>query len=204
MIDIRPADIAAERRTHDGRRFVLFTSTDLPLEWAIPWYGCMFDTGDDGLGILVGLDPKPGAGVWAAGDLLAIAVARAAAEQPRRATPLAMLAVGHLNLAASYEAERAGVAGGSRVGYQPGPEPSPYPWTVAMLGGSLLPLCSDPASREPGVTQEQLLIALDQLFTDACAGQRHDARLRACRKHVAEALSAELRRAHRIRDGFEG
>ena len=192
MIDIRPEDVVVERRTHDGR-FVIFTNTDLPHRSPIPWWGVTFDTGEDGHGILVRLDETYGPAGWTAFDLLEVATSHMQAEQRRQPRAVTAEAWGHLCLAAAFDLERTGSSGACDVTYEVGAD-GPYPWTVAGLWGSMLPLCPDPAGRAPGVTVEAILVVLDQLFRDAAAWRPRDTRIRNARQHVGRALAAETQR----------
>ena len=85
------------------------------------------------------------------------------------------------------------------MSFGPGGEASPYAWTVARCGGHALALCPDPEGKGEGVTPEQVLIILDQLLGDAVRTMGTDRRLWACRRHVASALAAEVRRVEEAR-----
>ncbi len=198
MIDIRDEDIVLRRDGRDGR-FVLFTKTDLPPKHPLPWFGVVLDTGDDGHGILVGLDPDPAVDAWAACDLLHVAVERARAEVDRRLGPLASEVRRQLELALAAEHRRLGHSPNGRVKLAPGPAPSPYPWTVAVRAGHELPLCPDPEAREAGITPEQLLIVLDQLFADAAATRTQRPYLNRARAAVQAAMAADAKLVARLR-----
>lgn len=160
MIDIRDEDIVRRREASDGR-FVLFTRTDLPERMALPWYGVVLDTGGDGLGILVTLDPVGDA--WSAGDLLDVAQSRALERLRHRPDEAGVEVVRSLAEAGTL----LGRYTERRVRFEPGPVASPYPWTEAFLGEHRLPLCPGADDRDEGVTLEQLVGVLDQVFADA-------------------------------------
>ncbi len=199
MIDIALADIAAERHTSDGR-FVLFTKTDLPAGSALPWWGVTFDTGSDGHGILVRLDARTRVGGWTALNLLSVARARSIAEASHGGGMVTGRIASDISTASSIEARRSGqISLSGSVRFASDGRPSPYGWTAARLGGSVLPLCPDPEGIEEGVTLEQLLIVLDQLYTDAAARLPRDRALGLARHPVVAALAAEVRRVTWLR-----
>ena len=189
MIDINEADVVITRRTSTGRT-VLFTSTDVQPGWPLRWWGVIADTGGDGFGLLVRRDEGAAPEGWTARQLLAVARARMAAENRRHSSPATAAAIAHLDLAGAGRR----VARDDPVTFEPGGEPSPYPWTVARCGEFHLPLCPDPEGLEEGITPEQLLIILDQLLHDATGAFPHARELWARRRHVAAALAAEVRR----------
>jgi len=199
MIDIRADDIVAERNTNDGR-FVLFTRTDLPPRYPLPFLGVSLDTGGDCHGIIVRLVEADGAEGWTALDLLLTVQARAKAEAKRRATKPTIAMLYHLAQAVRSERLRRpsrDVSGAPN--FRPGNAASSYPWTVAEMRERTLPLCPDPESREGGVTPEQLLIVLDQLYADVAAAQRSNPFVRNARLHVGNALTCEQQRLVELR-----
>jgi hypothetical protein len=195
MIDVNESDIVIARRTSRGRT-VLFTSTDVLPDWPIRWWGVIADTGGDGFGLLVRLHTSAAPEGWTARQLLAVAQARMAAENQRRPSAASVAAIAHLDLASTrcrHSARR--LARDDPVAFELGGEPSPYPWTVARCGEFHLPLCPDAAGLEEGITPEQLLIILDQLLHDATRAFPQARDVWACRRHIATALAAEVRRA---------
>lgn len=199
MIDVNEADIVATRRTSGGR-FLLFTSTDVQPGWPVRWWGAVADTGGDGLGLLVRVDELAAPEGWTARQLLMVALERMGAECERSASGACCAAFAHLELALSLcrgRGERE--ARDDPVSFEPGGDASPYAWTVARCGGHALALCPDPEGKGEGVTPEQLLIILDQLLGDAVKAMVADRQLWACRRHVASALAAEVRRAEEAR-----
>ncbi|MGC2855905.1 hypothetical protein ACM64Y_10560 [Novispirillum sp. DQ9] len=182
MIAIPEEDIVARRRTADGR-FVLFTRTDLPAGWALPWYGVQMDTGGDAVGLLVGLEPATG--VWSLQDLLLVAHARALAERDHHHGAGIRTAASRLSYAA-----RAGSGHRTRVRFLPGPLPSAFPWTIAALGEHCLPFCADARAPEDGVTLAQGLVVLDQLLADAVLPAHRQPLFRLLHADVRAALAA--------------
>lgn len=182
MIDIPEEDIVARRHTADGR-FVLFTRTDKPAGWPLPWYGVQMDTGGDALGLLVGLEPA--AGAWSLQDLLLIAHARALAERDHHDGAAIGTAAGRLSYAA-----RSASGHRTRVRFLPGPLPSAYPWTVAALGDHGLPFSADARAPEDGVTLAQVLVVLDQLLADAAVPAHRQPLFRLLHADVRAALAA--------------
>ena len=79
MIDVDERDIVAARRTAD-RRFLLFTATDVRPDWPLRWWVVVVDTGGDGVGLPVRLDPAAAPDGWTARQLFRVALARAQAE----------------------------------------------------------------------------------------------------------------------------
>ena len=199
MIDINPDDILLERRSSAGR-FVLFTTTDRLMTCQLPFWGVMLDIGGDGHGILVRLDETDAFEGWTALDLLLVALARAQVEQRRWPNRTVVDQVQQLNQAIRAERRRLGEAAAGRgPSFRSGSAPSSYPWTVAEKSDRTLPLCSDPQGLEEGIAPEQLLIVIDQMLTDATTIDANDACLRACQRHVANALAAEVRRLADLR-----
>jgi hypothetical protein len=199
MIDVSDEDIVLERRTGDGR-FVLFTRTDLPTPWTLPWRSVVASTGGGGHGFMVRLDDRHGGDGWSAADLLEVAVARAMAEQWRRPGPLADDALRHLAAIRDGDASRLGRERGEwRVTFRPGPAPSPFEWCIARIGPFELPLCPDPEGREEGLTLEQIAIVLHELFVDATLALPRERWLGGARRHAAAALAAETRRLAVVR-----
>jgi len=198
MIHINDDDIVLRRDTSDGR-FLLFTSTDLPAGCALPWSGVMIDTGGDGHGLSVRLDPDPTGEAWSAGILLHAAVARAKAEEERRLAPLAVEIGHHLHLALGAERRRLGGTSTGGVSLGAGPPNSVYPWTVAIHGRHHLPFCGDAEGRKDGVAMEQLLMVLEQIFTDAKVPIQHQRWVVIARDHLVAAIAAERRRVQHLR-----
>ena len=194
MIDVSDSDIVLTRHTGDGR-FVLFTSTDVRPGWPLRWWGAVADTGGDGFGLLVRIDRNAAPDGWTARQLLAVAHARMSAEVGRLPSAVTLAAVASLDRAtASLAGMFAPPAADDPVTFEPSDVASPYAWTVARRGEFRLPLCPDPESRGEGIAPEQLLIVLDQLLHDAANARPHERALWTCRRHVAAALAAEVRR----------
>jgi hypothetical protein len=189
MIDVNESFIVITRRTSTGRT-VLFTSTDVLPGWPIRWWGAIADTGGDGFGLLVRRDEGAAPEGWTARQLLAVARARMVAANRRRSSPATAAAITRLDLAGAG----CRIARDDPVTFEPAGVASPYPWTIARCGEFHLPLCPDPEGLEEGITPEQLLIVLDQLLHDATGTFPHARDVWACRRHVAAALAAEVRR----------
>lgn len=196
MIHIDDSDVVARLATDDGR-FVLFTRTDLPGKHPLPWTGAMFDTGGDGFGVSVRLLQEDVS--WSPCDLLRVVLARTQAEEQRRLGPLVVDAQHHLGLALAAEYRRLGSEPADTLRFSPGPLPSPYPWTVVWRGSHCLPLCPDPASRDEGITPEQVLMVLIQAFSDAVVPVAQRQELTIARDHAQRALESERRRVQRLR-----
>lgn len=192
MLDISAADITGIRYAFG--RYVLFTSTDVQPDWPLPWWGVIADTGGDGFGLLVRLNADTAPAGWTARQLLTVAKARMAEENRRCPTEATHAALVHLDYAAA--ALRRPARQDDPVTFEPGREPSPYAWTVARYGEFHLPFCPDSEGLEEGITSEQLLIILDQLMLAAttCRVRSLVRDYWVCRRHVAAALAAEVRR----------
>ena len=199
MIDIDDKDIAARLETADGR-FILLTRTDLPERYQLPWWGVTFDTGGDGFGILLALDAANGIDAWTGLELLAVLAARASAELDRRLAPHAADLSEAMRRAITIERRRLGRAAGELSPVlAAGGIASPYPWTEARRGEHILPLCPDPESRGPGITPEQLILALAILYADSAKAIARDSDLPAIRDLLGEALKAEHGRLRIVR-----
>lgn len=192
MIDISPEHIVRELRSSSGR-FLLLTNIDLPAGHPLPWSGATLDTGSDAFGLVVRLDGGPTTEGWTAADLLFIAHARAKAEEARRLGPLAVDAGRHLALALAACKSRQH-ARRPLPALLPGPLPSAYPWTEAVKGGHVLPLCPDPAGTEEGITPELLLMLVVELLADGMAAFPADRHLATALAHTRSALAFEVRR----------
>jgi hypothetical protein len=200
MIDIRKEDVILTRTATDGR-FVIFTRTDVRPEWTLPWWCAMADTGSDGYGFLTRIDEAAAPAGWLARDLLQIIRARCALESRRRPHLATSEALRALDTALSCRWERGATPGktGATLAYAPGGVPSPYAWTSARFGEFDLRLCPDPESREEGITPEQLLIVLDQLFKDASNALPYSRPLMQARGCVRAALISETKRLAAVR-----
>jgi hypothetical protein len=201
MIPLREGDVVLERRTADGRRFVLFTSTDVQPGWPLPWWGVTVDTGGDGHGLLVRLDEVSAPAGWTARQLLLVVRRRLADEAERQPAAATLAAVAAIDRVAARRWERGAPepCAGHGVGFRAGADDTPYPWMVATCDAFDLPLCPDPACLGEGVTPEQLLIVVDQLLRDAAKALPHVRALWAGRRDVSAALNAEVRRLATIR-----
>jgi hypothetical protein len=199
MIDLSDSDLVHRLETTDGR-FLLFHRVDLKPESALPWSGVVVDVGGDGFGIAVSLDPDPSGEAWSGLDLLTVALARAEAEQTRRLGPLVADVADHLVRAVACERQRQDGQETAAIDFVPGILPSPYPWGEVWRGPHVLPFCPDPEGRNEGITPEQLLLVLRQIYADATVppGQQ---RLRGrIVDHLGRALEAERRRVARVRE----
>ena len=156
-------------------------------------------------GLLVRLDTDAAPAGWTARQLLAVARQRIAVEAARLPMAITLAAVASLDQAAAILAGMAGYsAPEDPATFAPGDgERSPYAWTVARCGEFHLPLCPDPESLGEGIAPEQLLIVLDQLLHDAANARPHERALWSCRRHVAAALAAEVRRVGAVRGASE-
>jgi hypothetical protein len=199
MIDLADDMIVHRVDTGDGR-FLLFHRVDLKPFAKLPFSGIVLDTGGDGLGIALSLDPDPSGEAWSALDLLTIALARAEAEQHRRLGPLVADVADHLVRAVACERQRQDGQASAAIDFVPGILPSPYPWADAWRGPHVLPFCPDPESRQEGITPEQVLMAIRQIFADATVppGQQR-LRVRIV-DHLGHALDGERRRVARVRE----
>lgn len=222
MIDIRPGDVAAQRTASNGR-FVIFTTTDVRPGWPLAWWGVVLDTGGDGFGMLVRLDATAAPAGWTARQLIEVALARAVEEAVLTANPttisageesavpvapavrglsvspaaLAASAAVVVSLSAAARAARRGEGGETAapiVAFHSDGRPSEYSWAVASSDGFDLALCPDREGRAEGVGVEQLLIVLDQLLSDATRALPHAPWVWIARRHIAAALTAEMRR----------
>ncbi|AVM72540.1 hypothetical protein [Magnetospirillum gryphiswaldense] len=197
MIDVSDDDVVARRDTLDGR-FLLFTKTDRPDTHPLPWTGIMVDTGGDGFGLSLALNPTTRPDPWWAITLLSVAQARAQQEDARRMGPLIQDQLSHLGRALAHERSRVG-QDAQPITFTAGHEPSPYAWTEVHRIPHRLPLSPDPLGKEDGITQEQLLLILDQTFADAKAPLHQRRLVTLIRDHVRTALDTERRRLQRLR-----
>ena len=200
MIDIRNEDVILTRTAADGR-FVLFTKTDVQPEWTLPWWCAVADTGADAFGVLARIDTGAAPEGWLARDLLLVVRNRCQLESNRRPTLHASETVRALDAALSCRWERstAPASTGGSLTFTPRSVPSPYPWTAARCGEFSLPLCPDPACREEGITPEQLLIVIDQIFKDASNAMPRSVPLMRARGCVRAALITETKRLAAVR-----
>jgi hypothetical protein len=197
MINVSDDDVVARRDTLDGR-FLLFTKTDRPDTHPLPWTGVMVDTGGDGFGLALSLNPDSRSDPWWAITLLSVAQARAQQEEARRMGPLIHDQLFHLGRALAHERSRVG-QDDQPITFTAGHEPSPYAWTEVHRIPHCLPLSPDALGKEDGTTQEQLLLILDQTFTDAEAPLHQRRLVRLIRDHVRTALDTERRRLQHLR-----
>jgi len=199
MIDLDDRDILLTRRD-SGVRFVIFTTTDVQPSWPVPWWVAVLDVGGDGIGVPVRLDHTAAPDGWTALQLIEVAMARAEAEVAADGARdmcdmCGMRAVASLmiHLAAALRAARQspiGPASDEPVSFEAGSESSQFGWTVARCGEHALPFCPDAGGGGVGVTLEQVLIVLDQLFQDGTVGRSLEAWLWRAKRHVALALAA--------------
>ena len=198
MINFDENSIVAVRRTVDEERFVLFTNTDLRPYWEQKFWTVVLDTGGDGFGLPVryGTVCTAPSG-WTLRQLICVAQARMALEHERapEAGALAVLEA----LGRAVKQMPGGEPLGSGVDFEPGGQESPYRWTLARAGDLCLRLCPDPASREEGVTPEQLLIVVNEALRDWSNRAPHIRRLWECRNAIRDALGAEILRVHLVR-----
>lgn len=161
MIDINPVDVVAECRDATNR-FVIFTRTDRPVNFPLPWFGVCLDTGGDGQGILVRPTIRdPGDG-WTAIELLYIAQRRSVAEHEAGANCSDCMR--SLDFAARFHDRN--TPSGDALRFRHGPEHSPFPWTIVSCRGHELSFSADPSGQGEGVTLEQLLIVIERLHQD--------------------------------------
>ena len=193
MINIEEEDIVAVRRTSDDERFALFSNADVLPFWEQKFWTVVLDTGGDGFGLPVryGTVCTAPSG-WTLRLLICVAQARMALEHARAPEAGALAVLDALDRAAGHMVERAALGGG--VDFCAGAPASPYAWTVALYGDLQLELCPDPASREEGVTPEQVLIVVDEALRDWSNRAPHIRRLWECRNAIRDALAAEIRR----------
>ena len=196
MIDLDDRDILLTRRDAAGR-FVIFTITDVQPSWPVPWWVVVLDTGGDGIGVPVRIDRTAAPDGWTALQLIEVAIARAEAEvaagRARNMCDMRAVAALMIHLAAALRAARQSpVSAGAAepVGFEAGSDSSRFGWTVARCGGHALPFCPDAGGVGEGVTLEQVLIVLDQLFQDGVVGRSLEAWLWRAKRHVALALAA--------------
>jgi len=196
MIDLDDRDVLLTRRDAAGR-FVIFTTTDVQPSWPVPWWVAVLDTGSDGIGVPVRLDHTAAPDGWTALQLIEVAMARAEAEVAGGSAcdmrGMRAVAALMIHLAAALRAARQSpVSEGAAepVGFETGSEPSRFGWTVARSGEHALPFCPEAGGVGVGVTLEQVLIVLDQLFQDGVIGRSLEAWLWRAKRHVALALAA--------------
>jgi hypothetical protein len=193
VIDFDEKDIVSVRRTGDGERFALFLNTDVQPFWGQRFWTAVLDTGGDGLGLQVrygSVCTAPSG--WKMRQLICVAQARLALEHARAPEGGALAVLEALGQAVRQMQE--GEPLGNGVSFEPSGQASPYRWTLARCGDLSLPLCPDPASREEGITPEQVLIVVDEALRDWAERAPHVRRLWACRNAVRDALAAEIRR----------
>lgn len=191
MIDI-PADaIVLEQRSSDGR-FILFTNTDRPADFPIPWNGACLDTLGDAHGILLRCREGDSPDGWAPAELLAVLEERARAEYARRPAPLADRVQTLVERAHRLEAQRQ--PNPRPVDFRSGAAGADYLWTDAYVGDLRLSLCPDAVSRGEGVSPEQLLMVLLQFYMDLTRTPPADRTLLSIRLAVSRALDTERRR----------
>jgi len=194
LIDISDEAIVSERRASNGR-FVLFCDTDLPENFLIPWWSVMADIGGDGAAVLVRLDERQGGEGFTAVGLIRIALTITEAGVAQRSPILAGEILRHLRKALEAELRRRGaLPEGEPLRIEAAPTPG-FPRLHAECGDGGLALSADPSGREEGVTLEQVLIMLDQLYLDASRRLPDDGRLAEAGVHVDQALRLESRRA---------
>jgi hypothetical protein len=193
MIDLDDKDILLTRRDAAGR-FVIFTTTDVQPSWPAPWWVAVLDTGGDGIGVPVRLDRTAAPDGWTARQLIEVAMARAEAEVAAGgARDVRAVASLMIHLAAALRAARQSPVGpvpAAPITFEAGSEASRFGWTVARCGEHALPFCPDAGGVGEGVTLEQVLIVLDQLFQDGVVGRSLEAWLWRAKRHVALALAA--------------
>jgi hypothetical protein len=193
MIDFDEKSIVVARRTADGERFALFLNADVLPFWEQRFWTVVLDTGGDGFGLPVRYGTVCSApSGWTIRQLVLVVQARMALEHARMPEGGALAVLEALGQAVRQM--QAGEPLGAGVEFCPGGLPSPYRWTVARCGDLHLPLCPDPASREEGVTPEQVLIVVDEALRDWSARAPYISRLWTCRNAVRETLAAEMRR----------
>ena len=193
MIDLDDRDILLTRRDAAGR-FVIFTTADVQESWPMPWWVVVLDNGGDGIGVPVRIDRTAAADGWTALQLIEVAMARAEAEVAAGgARDMRAVASLMIHLAAALRAARQSpVSAGAAepVSFEAGSDSSRFGWTVARCGEHALPFCPDAGGDGEGVTLEQVLIVLDQLFQDGVVGRSLEAWLWRAKRHVALALAA--------------
>ena len=196
MIDLDDKDILLTRRDAAGR-FVIFTTTDVQPSWPVPWWVAVLDTCGDGIGVPVRLDHTAAPDGWTALQLIEVAMARAevevAAGGARGMCDMRAVASLMIHLAAALRAARqspVGAASAEPVTFEAGSDSSRFGWTVARCGEHALPFCPDASGKGEGVTLEQVLIVLDQLFQDGAIGRSLEAWLWRAKRHVSAALAA--------------
>jgi hypothetical protein len=195
MIDLDEKSIVAVRRTGDGERFVLFSNADVLPFWEQRFWTVVLDTGGDGFGLPVRFGTVCTApSGWTLRQLIVVVQARMALEHARAPEAGALAVLDALGRAVRHMAQ--GDPLGAGVHFCPGAPASPYSWTVALCGDLHLDLCPDPASREEGVTPEQILIVVDESLRDWSSRAPHVRRLWECRNAIRDALAAEI---HRVR-----
>ena len=199
MIDLDDRDILLTRRDSGGR-FVIFTTTDVHPSWPVRWWVAVLDTGGDGIGVPVRLDHTAAPDGWTALQLIEVAMARAEAEVAAGGArdmcdmcDMSAVASLMIHLAAALRAARQSPvtpATAEPVIFDTGEEFAPFRWTVARCGEHALPFCPDAGGVGVGVTLEQVLIVLDQLFQDGAVGRSLEAWIWRAKRHVALALAA--------------
>lgn len=191
MIDISDEAVVLHQRSSDGR-FVIFTNTDRPTDFPVPWNGACLDTLGDAHGILLRCREGDGPDGWSPAELLAVLDERARAEVSRRPAPLADRVQTLVERALRLEAQRQ--PGSRPVDFRSGGATADYLWTEARVGDMQLSLCPDAVSQGEGVSPEQLLMVLQQFYMDLTLTPPIDRSLLSIRLSVRRALATERRR----------
>ncbi len=198
MIDFDETSIVAVRRTGDGERFVIFTDADVLPFWEQRFWTAVLDTGGDGFGLPVRYGTVCSApSGWTLRQLICVVQARMVAEHARMPEAGAAAVLEALDRAIRHMSAAEPLGNG--IDFEPGWQDSPYPWTLARAGDLCLRLCADPASREDGITPEQVLIVVDEALRDWSNRAPYLRRLWECRSAIRDALAAEVRRVRQAR-----
>jgi hypothetical protein len=132
---------------------------------------------------------------WSIGQLLVLARARFAAELARAGGAEVEAIIRCLDRAAAVHREALDDEPVPPVAFEPGANPSPYPWTLARAGLFSIALSPDPEGRGEGVTPEQLLVVLDLALSAWLPVTPWRRRCWEARRAVREALAIETGRA---------
>ncbi len=188
-------DTVAWRTTSAGRHVALI-STDLLPGRPLRLWGAAVEIADGGVFIrLAILNPFDG---WSLTQLLAVALARFAAEQAHSGEPVLAEIVRHLDRAAAVHREPQDGWAVPPVSFEPAPPggvTSPFPWCVARVGQFSIPLCPDAEARQRGVSPEQLLAVIELALTSWLPVTPWRRSCWDARREVRAALALEAARA---------
>jgi hypothetical protein len=197
MISIEDEDIVHELRTSGGR-FILCSSTDLPAESIIGFYGACVHVGGDAVGILAKLNADSAPNGWTAFDLLLIALKLNLRESEKRPSDEGAEVERHLRGALAVEGKRVHrTVDLDEVSFD---DSDGYLYAFAGRGDGDLWLLEYPEDPDgEGISGEQLILIAQRIMLDAIGMAPPNAFFRACEPQIAQALDAEVRRVNALR-----